>query len=424
MEPTVLIFVIDHHISYLGILQWGIWLRRCTYQEPPLLRIAAIGSSTVQPKSHLEGSFWSYRRPGPRSESIFFLPCVFEITLNPNWARYFGWWCKAYKVNRLTCDLYNVGWSCWRVLRRGWPCQIWPPNGLHHNNAIMECDRIRRADRGGRGVWPCLGSNQMGDWLFRQSPYTPKCALGWGTQHPTIFNSNTLEQGSIRFVHIIHSWSSQVGDGDTDHYCWQRPEDMTTSRQAYKIDAENPGSDLAGETAAAMAAASIVFRSSNPHYSHLLLHHAQQVSVWKFPFFFFSLTLWLLQWAPFTYAWDIYLLSNTDWIIFDIITLHTGNWLISLRWDDCCFLGVVVWVWGQAPRGVWWEYWSGEELLCVGEWVQGRVALGSLVAIQGHRQGRLFQVRYQQRALLWWDWLGYNWVQLGCQICWCPDPGS
>jgi hypothetical protein len=52
---------------------------------------------------------------------------------------------------------------------------------------------------------------------------------------------------------------------------------MTTSRQAYRIDKDNPGSDLAGETAAALAAASIVFRRSNPHYSHLLLHHAQQV---------------------------------------------------------------------------------------------------------------------------------------------------
>jgi hypothetical protein len=68
-----------------------------------------------------------------------------------------------------------------------------------------------------------------------------------------------------------------VGDGDTDHYCWQRPEDMTTSRQAYKIDENNPGSDLAGETAAAMAAASMVFKKTNPHYSQLLLHHAQQV---------------------------------------------------------------------------------------------------------------------------------------------------
>lgn len=70
---------------------------------------------------------------------------------------------------------------------------------------------------------------------------------------------------------------AEVGDGDTDHYCWQRPEDMTTSRHAYKIDENNPGSDLAGETAAAMAAASIVFRKTNPHYSHLLLHHAQQL---------------------------------------------------------------------------------------------------------------------------------------------------
>ncbi|KAJ9560847.1 hypothetical protein OSB04_006007 [Centaurea solstitialis] len=70
---------------------------------------------------------------------------------------------------------------------------------------------------------------------------------------------------------------AEVGDGYTDHYCWQRPEDMTTSRQAYKIDEKNPGSDLAGETAAAMAAASMVFKKSNPHYSHLLLHHAQQL---------------------------------------------------------------------------------------------------------------------------------------------------
>lgn len=69
----------------------------------------------------------------------------------------------------------------------------------------------------------------------------------------------------------------EVGDGDTDHYCWQRPEDMTTSRQAYKIDAANPGSDLAGETAAAMASSSIVFRKSNPAYSNLLLEHAKQL---------------------------------------------------------------------------------------------------------------------------------------------------
>lgn len=53
---------------------------------------------------------------------------------------------------------------------------------------------------------------------------------------------------------------------------------MRTSRRAYKIDEENPGSEAAGETAAAMAAASIVFRKVNSHYSHILLEHAQQVT--------------------------------------------------------------------------------------------------------------------------------------------------
>ncbi|KAJ4849500.1 hypothetical protein Tsubulata_005812 [Turnera subulata] len=69
----------------------------------------------------------------------------------------------------------------------------------------------------------------------------------------------------------------EVGDGNTDHYCWQRPEDMTTDRRAYKIDPSNPGSDLAGETAAAMAAASMVFRHSNPAYASELLRHAHQL---------------------------------------------------------------------------------------------------------------------------------------------------
>uniref|UniRef100_A0A5B6ZKY4 Endoglucanase n=1 Tax=Davidia involucrata TaxID=16924 RepID=A0A5B6ZKY4_DAVIN len=74
--------------------------------------------------------------------------------------------------------------------------------------------------------------------------------------------------------HVLYG---EVGDGNTDHYCWQRPEDMTTSRQVYKIDPSNPGSDLAGETAAALAAASLVFRHYNPSYANELLTHAQQL---------------------------------------------------------------------------------------------------------------------------------------------------
>lgn len=69
----------------------------------------------------------------------------------------------------------------------------------------------------------------------------------------------------------------EVGDGGSDHSCWQRPEDMTTPRTAYKIDDQHPGSDLAGETAAALAAAAVAFRHSNPRYSSELISHAKQV---------------------------------------------------------------------------------------------------------------------------------------------------
>lgn len=77
----------------------------------------------------------------------------------------------------------------------------------------------------------------------------------------------------------------QVGDGASDHYCWERAEDMTTPRNAYKLDASHPGSDLAGETAAALAAAAIAFKPYNSSYSDLLLVHAKQVSayLWSYP---------------------------------------------------------------------------------------------------------------------------------------------
>lgn len=52
---------------------------------------------------------------------------------------------------------------------------------------------------------------------------------------------------------------------------------MTTPRIAYRLDSSHPGSDVAGETAAALAAASLAFRSHNSSYSTLLLRHAKEV---------------------------------------------------------------------------------------------------------------------------------------------------
>uniref|UniRef100_A0A803LRV7 Endoglucanase n=1 Tax=Chenopodium quinoa TaxID=63459 RepID=A0A803LRV7_CHEQI len=101
-----------------------------------------------------------------------------------------------------------------------------------------------------------LAANQMDQTLQ---------AIRWGTDY--FIKAHT---------HPNVLWG-QVGDGASDHLCWMRPEDMTTSRTAYKLDSSNPGSDLAGETAAALAAASLAFRPYNSSYAHVLVYHAEQL---------------------------------------------------------------------------------------------------------------------------------------------------
>lgn len=68
-----------------------------------------------------------------------------------------------------------------------------------------------------------------------------------------------------------------VGDPNADHKCWERPEDMDTVRSVYFVSSSNPGSDVAAETAAALASASMVFRKVDPVYSRLLLSTAKNV---------------------------------------------------------------------------------------------------------------------------------------------------
>ncbi|WP_339824932.1 glycoside hydrolase family 9 protein [Paenibacillus sp. FSL R7-0163] len=69
----------------------------------------------------------------------------------------------------------------------------------------------------------------------------------------------------------------QVGNGTTDHNWWGPAEVMQMQRPSYKIDATHPGSDLAAETAAALASASIIFRDTDAVYADKLLLHAKQL---------------------------------------------------------------------------------------------------------------------------------------------------
>lgn len=71
----------------------------------------------------------------------------------------------------------------------------------------------------------------------------------------------------------------QVGDGDIDHMWWGPAEvvHLRTKRPSYKVDITSPGSTVSAETAAALAAASIVFKDTDPQYSNLCLKHAKEL---------------------------------------------------------------------------------------------------------------------------------------------------
>ena len=70
----------------------------------------------------------------------------------------------------------------------------------------------------------------------------------------------------------------QVGEGgyNNDHGYWGSPESVeaNTTRNAFAIDAQNPGTDVAASTAASLASASMLFRDTDPAYADQLLKEA------------------------------------------------------------------------------------------------------------------------------------------------------
>ncbi|XP_078336969.1 uncharacterized protein LOC111132482 [Crassostrea virginica] len=74
---------------------------------------------------------------------------------------------------------------------------------------------------------------------------------------------------------------AQVGNGKEDHRYWSRPEDMSKFRlmwrPAYKCTRNDTCSDVAGETAAALASGAIVFKDKDPRYSSDLLEAAKSL---------------------------------------------------------------------------------------------------------------------------------------------------
>ena len=70
---------------------------------------------------------------------------------------------------------------------------------------------------------------------------------------------------------------AQVGEAAVDHALWAPPEKMRMPRRSFRITADQPGSDLAGEAAASLAAASLLFAAKDPPYSERCLASAREL---------------------------------------------------------------------------------------------------------------------------------------------------
>ena len=95
--------------------------------------------------------------------------------------------------------------------------------------------------------------------------------IRWGTDY--LLKAHVVNpDGSTRF------FIAQVGDPITDHNQWLPPERQATPRPALAVTPEKPGSDVAAQSAAALASASILFRLNNETtYADLLLNNAKSL---------------------------------------------------------------------------------------------------------------------------------------------------
>ena len=93
----------------------------------------------------------------------------------------------------------------------------------------------------------------------------------WGTDY-LLKAHGTNKRGRTSF------FVAQVGDGDADHALWSAPEDQSIARPAMAVTADKPGSDVAAASAAAMAAASVLFQDNGDRaYSKTLYRNAKSL---------------------------------------------------------------------------------------------------------------------------------------------------
>ncbi len=152
------------------------------------------------------------------------------------------------------------------------------------------------ADGSDNGVDLSGGWYDAGDHVKFGFPMAASATfLAWGAvEYPQAYEQ-TGQMGhlknNLRFVadYIMSAhpepnvFYGQVGVGADDHSWWGSAEVVhltpraASNRPSFAISADCPGSDLAGEAAAALSAISMVFADDDPSYANELIRHAREL---------------------------------------------------------------------------------------------------------------------------------------------------
>ncbi|HEU4391254.1 MAG TPA: glycoside hydrolase family 9 protein, partial [Blastocatellia bacterium] len=141
-----------------------------------------------------------------------------------------------------------------------------------------------------------VGLNLTGGWFdagdhikFGFAMASSAAMLAWGgVEYRQAYQTSGQLQNLLNNLRVANDYFikahtapnelwGQIGEEGPDHSFWGPAEIMQMQRRAFKIDMAHPGSDLAAETAAALAASSIVFRPTDPAYADTLVAHARQL---------------------------------------------------------------------------------------------------------------------------------------------------
>ncbi|GAB4839110.1 hypothetical protein Ancab_028638 [Ancistrocladus abbreviatus] len=126
--------------------------------------------------------------------------------------------------------------------------------------------------------WVILEYGDQMDAIKQLEP--AKAVLKWITDY--LVNAHPKDNVLYIQVELINKGRNSVrfilvGDLVLDHKCWDRPETMSEKRPLTQINITTPGTEVAAETAAAIAAASLVFKTSDSTYSSTPLNHAKRL---------------------------------------------------------------------------------------------------------------------------------------------------